>query len=67
MRRDTALMLLAALMLPAVPAYAKPMTFTVNLTQALGVPATGSPATGSGTVVLDPTANTLGVHLTSAA
>jgi len=64
MRRDTALMLLAALMLPAAAAYAKPMTFTVNLTQALGVPATGSPATGSGTVVLDPTANTLGVHLT---
>src|SRR6516165_8734890 len=64
MRRDTALMLLAALMLPAAAAYAKPMTFTVNLTQALEVPATGSPATGSGTVMLDPTANTLGVHLT---
>jgi hypothetical protein len=64
MRRDKVLMLIAALMLPAAATYGKPVTFTVNLTQALEVPATGSPATGSGTVVLDPTANTLGVHVT---
>src|SRR6516165_4293957 len=64
MRRDTALMLLAALMLPAVPAYAKPMTFTANLTQALEVPPTGSSATGSATITLDATAGTLRVQVT---
>jgi CHRD domain len=64
MRRDHVLMLVAALMLPAAVAYAKPMTFTTTLTQALEVPPTGSPATGSATVVLDPTAQTLGVQVT---
>ena len=44
--------------------YAKPTTFTANLTQANEVPPTGSPATGSATVVLDPAANTLSVHVT---
>ena len=43
---------------------AKPTTFTANLTQANEVPPTGSPATGSATVVLDPAANTLSVHVT---
>jgi hypothetical protein len=65
MRRNQMLMLIAALMLPAVAAYAKPMTFTASpLTQALEVPPTGSTATGSATIVLDPTANTLAVHVT---
>ena len=35
-----------------------------HLTQANEVPPTGSPATGSATVVLDPAANTLSVHVT---
>ena len=64
MRRDKVLMLIAALMLPAAGAYAKPTTFTGNLTQALEVPPTGSPATGSATVTLDPAANTLRVQVT---
>jgi hypothetical protein len=65
MRRDNMLMLIAALMLPAAAAYAKPITFTASpLTQALEVPPTGSPATGSATVTLDPTANTLRVQVT---
>ena len=67
MRRSKMLMLMAALMLPAAGTYAKPTTFTANLTPALEIPPTASTATGSGTVVLDPTANTPGVHLTSAA
>ena len=65
MRRNHVLMLIAALMLPAAAAYAKPVTFTASpLTQALEVPPTGSTATGSATIVLDPTANTLAVHVT---
>ena len=64
MRRDKVLMLVAALMLPAAGTYARPTTFTANLTQALEVPPTGSAATGSATVVLDPAANTLSVHVT---
>jgi hypothetical protein len=64
MRRDKVLMLVAALMLPATTAYAKPVTFTANLTQANEVPPTGSAATGSATVVLDAAANTLTVHVT---
>jgi hypothetical protein len=51
-------------MLPAAGVYAKPTTFTANLTQANEVPPTGSPATGSATVILDPAANTLSVHVT---
>ena len=64
MRRYNVLTLMAALMLPASATYAKPITFTANLTQALAVPPTGSPGTGSATIVLDQTANTLGVHVT---
>jgi len=64
MRRDKVLMLMAALMLPATTAYARPTTFTVNLSQANEVPPTGSPATGSATVILDPAANTLSLHVT---
>ena len=64
MRRDKVLMLTAVLMLPAAGVYAKPTTFTANLTQANEVPPTPSPATGSATVILDPAANTLSVHVT---
>jgi hypothetical protein len=64
MRRDNLLMLIAALMLPAAGTYARPTTFTTNLTQAFEIPPTGSTATGSATIVLDPTANTLSVHAT---
>ena len=64
MRRYKVLMLLAALMLPAAGAYARPTTFTTNLTPAQEIPPTASTATGSAMVVLDPTANTLRVHAT---
>src|SRR6516225_2827875 len=64
MRRDKVLMVIAALMLPAAATYAKPITFTANLTQALEVPPTASTATGSATIVLDPAASTLRVHVT---
>jgi len=64
MRRETVLMLMAALMLPATAGHAKPVTFTANLTQANEVPPTGSPATGSATIVLDAAANTLSLHVT---
>ena len=64
MRRSNVLMLIAALMLPATATYGKPLTFTATLTQALEVPPTGSPATGSATITLDPTANTLRVQVT---
>jgi hypothetical protein len=68
MRRDNLLMLIAALMLPAATTYAKPITFVASLTGALEVPPIGgpfgSPATGSATILLDPTANTLNVHVT---
>jgi hypothetical protein len=46
------------------PPNAIPITFVANLTQALEVPPTGSPGTGSTTVVLDTTANTMHVHVT---
>jgi hypothetical protein len=58
------LLLMAALMLPAAGTYAKPTTFTANLTQALEIPPTGSMATGSATITLDPAANTLRVQVT---
>ena len=64
MRQYNVLMLVAALVLPAAGTYARPTTFTTNLTQANEVPPTGSTATGSATIVLDPAANTLGVHAT---
>jgi len=64
MRQYNVLMLVVALMLLSVGAYARPTTFTTNLTQAQEIPTTGSTATGSATIVLDPTANTLSVHAT---
>jgi len=59
-----ALVLMAALMLPVPAAHAIPMTFVANLTQALEVPPTGSPATGLATVILDPTAQTIQINAT---
>jgi hypothetical protein len=56
--------LIAALMLPASATYATPITFEANLTGALEVPPTGSPATGTATVVLDLGANTMEVDIT---
>jgi hypothetical protein len=41
-----------------------PITFVADLTQALEVPPTGSPATGTAIIVLDTTANTMHVHVT---
>ncbi len=58
-----ALILMAALsQIPA--AHAIPITFVADLTQALEVPPTHSPGTGSATVVLDTTANTMHVEVT---
>lgn len=45
-------------------AYATPLTFFVNLSGANEVPPTGSAATGSAVVVLDPTAQTLQLNVT---
>src|SRR6516225_7940806 len=64
MRRYKMLMLMAALMLPVAGAHAKPTTFTTNLTPANELPPTGSTATGSATITLDPAANTLRVQVT---
>ena len=59
-----ALVLIAGLMLSTPAARAMPITFVADLTQALEVPPTGSPGTGSATIVLDTTANTMHVHVT---
>jgi CHRD domain len=64
MRPYKVLIVMAALMLAPATGYAAPTTFVANLTGALEVPASGSPATGSATVVLDQAANTLSVHVT---
>jgi CHRD domain/PEP-CTERM motif len=55
---------IGALTLQPLAAQATPITFEANLTQALEVPPTGSPGTGSATVVLDTTANTMLVDVT---
>jgi hypothetical protein len=60
----TALATLTALMLPMPAAYAAPITFVANLTQANEVPPTGSPAAGFASVALDPTAETIQVNVT---
>jgi CHRD domain-containing protein/PEP-CTERM motif-containing protein len=62
--RVTVLATLTALMLPVLAAHAAPITFVANLTQANEVPPTGSTATGSASVVLDPTAETIQVNVT---
>jgi hypothetical protein len=59
-----ALVMMAALMLPAPAANAIPFTFTVDLSGANEVPVVVSPGTGVATVVLDPTAQTLQVNAT---
>jgi hypothetical protein len=61
---SSALLLLGALALPTPVAHAAPITFVADLTQGLEVPPTGSPGTGSATVVLDTTANTMHVDVT---
>src|SRR3954468_11308699 len=55
---------LAALALQPTPAPAAPMTFVGNLSGANEVPSVPTPATGTATVVLDPTAQTLQVNAT---
>jgi hypothetical protein len=61
---SSALLLLGALALATPVAHAAPITFVADLTQGLEVPPTGSPGTGSATVVLDTTANTMHVDVT---
>ena len=58
-----AVVLIAALILPARSTYAAPITFFASLTGAAEVPPTGSPGTGVATVVLDPVANTMHVDV----
>jgi CHRD domain len=48
----------------AVPGFAAPITFTATLSGANENPVTGSPGTGSATVLLDMIANTLEVNVT---
>jgi hypothetical protein len=57
-------MTVAALMLPVPAAHAIPITFELNLSGANEVPPVVSPGTGSATVVLDPTAQTLQISAT---
>jgi hypothetical protein len=59
-----ALAIMAALMLQTPAAHAIPMTFATNLTGAAEIPPVASPGFGQATVVLDPAANTLQVHIT---
>jgi len=59
-----ALAIVAALMLQTPAAHAIPMTFATNLTGAAEIPPVASPGFGQATVVLDPAANTLQVHIT---
>ena len=61
---SAALPIMAALMLQSLAAHAIPMTFGANLTGAAEIPPVASPGFGQATVVLDPTANTLQVHIT---
>src|SRR5712692_8897190 len=64
MRRLTPFVLVAALMLPAPAAYATPITFVANLSGANEISANASPGTGVATVVLDPAAQTIQLHVT---
>jgi hypothetical protein len=59
-----ALVMTAALMLHTPAAHAIPMTFAANLTGTAEIPPVVSPGFGQATVVVDPTANTLQVHVT---
>ena len=51
-------------LVPTLPPVPASLAFAASLTQALEVPPTGSPATGSATILLDQSASTLGVHVT---
>ncbi len=55
---------MAALILATPTAYATPLIFAADLTQALEVPPTGSPGTGNATVVLDTASNMMQVGVT---
>jgi hypothetical protein len=57
------LTLMGVLLLQAPATQAAPITFVATLSGAEEVPPSGSPGTGQGTIVLDPTANTLEVHI----
>jgi hypothetical protein len=56
--------LLLSVALPIPVGWAATTTLVANLSQANEVPPTGSPGTGTATVVLDPTAQTLAVNVT---
>jgi hypothetical protein len=55
---------LAALLWPALAAYATPFTFVATLTGANEIPVNTSPGTGQAVVVLDPAAHTLQITVT---
>ena len=57
------LVLMALLLFQAPAARAVPMTFVATLSGGAEIPPNDSPGTGQATVVLDPTANTLEVHI----
>jgi hypothetical protein len=59
-----ALILLAALTFQAPAVHAVPMTFVGNLSGANEVPPVATPGTGTATIILDPTAQTLQVNAT---
>ena len=59
-----ALIVITALLLSAPVAHATPMTFGGNLSGANEIPLVSSPATGHVTVMLDPTAQTIGINAT---
>ena len=61
-----AMVMMAALMVPAPAAHADPITFIANLSGANENPANASPGTGVATIVLDPVAQTLQVNATFA-
>ena len=56
----------AALLLPARATYATPITFVAVLSGANEIPPTGSPATGSAKILLDPVAHTIQINVTFA-
>jgi len=60
---SSVLVLIAVSLLQAPAAQAAPITLVATLSGAEEVPPSGSPGTGQATVVLDPAANTLGVHI----
>ncbi len=59
-----AMVMMAALMVPAPAAHADPITFIANLSGANEVPPVASGGTGLATIMLDPTAQTLQVNAT---